>query len=75
MTSISTPRCGRTQQNGSALEPLWGAVGAVGHYDYGGMTMARTVSVDSANQVYLGPTATSATTPRALAGGGQQRQE
>ena len=44
--------CGTNQQNGNALEPLWDKVGAVGHYDYGGLTMARTVSVESPNQVY-----------------------
>ena len=38
------------QANGSRFEPYWDRVGAVGHYDYGSLTMARTLGGD-ANQV------------------------
>ena len=31
------------QANGSRFEPYWDKVGAVGHYDYGSLTMARTL--------------------------------
>ena len=31
------------QGNGSAFEAFWDKVGAVGHYDYGSLTMARTL--------------------------------
>jgi len=38
------------QQNGGKFVPYWDKVGAVGHYDYGSLTMARTLGSDS-NQV------------------------
>lgn len=38
------------QGNGSAFEAFWDKVGAVGHYDYGSLTMARTLGSDP-NQV------------------------
>jgi len=38
------------QANGSAFEPFWDKTGAVGHYDYGTLTMARTLGSDP-NQV------------------------
>jgi sucrose-6-phosphate hydrolase SacC (GH32 family) len=41
-----------TQKNGGKFEALWDKVGAVGHYDYGSLTMARTLGSDS-NQVAL----------------------
>jgi len=40
------------QANGSAFEPFWDKIGAVGHYDYGTLTMARTLGSDP-NQVAL----------------------
>ena len=41
------------QGNGSKFEPYWDKVGAVGHYDYGSLTMARTLGGDP-NQVMGG---------------------
>jgi len=38
------------QANGSKFVPYWDNVGAVGHYDYGSLTMARTLGSDP-NQV------------------------
>ena len=38
------------QQNGGKFVPYWDKVGAVGHYDYGSLTMARTLGSDP-NQV------------------------
>lgn len=38
------------QANGGPFEPFWDKIGAVGHYDYGTLTMARTLGSDS-NQV------------------------
>jgi hypothetical protein len=38
------------QGNGSKFEAYWDKVGAVGHYDYGSLTMARTLGADP-NQV------------------------
>ena len=38
------------QSNGSPFEPYWSKPGAVGHYDYGSLTMARTLGADP-NQV------------------------
>ena len=38
------------QANGSKFVPYWDKVGAVGHYDYGSLTMARTLGSDP-NQV------------------------
>ena len=38
------------QANGSKFVPYWDNVGAVGHYDYGSLTMARTLGADP-NQV------------------------
>ena len=40
------------QANGSKFEAYWDKVGAVGHYDYGSLTMARTLGSDP-NQVAL----------------------
>ena len=42
-----------TQANGSTFEAMWDKVGAVGHYDYGSLTMARTLGGD-VNQVVGG---------------------
>jgi len=39
------------QSNGSTFEPYWSVPGAVGHYDYGSLTMARTLGSSDANQV------------------------
>lgn len=38
------------QANGSKFTPYWDKIGAVGHYDYGSLTMARTLGSDP-NQV------------------------
>ena len=38
------------QANGGKFKPYWDNVGAVGHYDYGSLTMARTLGSDP-NQV------------------------
>eukprot|EP00662_Eupelagonemidae_sp_cell21_P055639 gene55639-17919_t len=38
------------QANGGEFTPYWDTVGAVGHYDYGSLTMARTLGSDP-NQV------------------------
>eukprot|EP00912_Choanoflagellata_sp_UC4_P000489 UC4_evm5s302 len=38
------------QANGSKFVPYWDKIGAVGHYDYGSLTMARTLGSDP-NQV------------------------
>eukprot|EP00040_Diaphanoeca_grandis_P043581 m.9702 g.9702 ORF g.9702 m.9702 type:complete len:637 (-) comp7875_c0_seq1:107-2017(-) len=38
------------QANGSKFVPFWDKIGAVGHYDYGSLTMARTLGSDP-NQV------------------------
>eukprot|EP00037_Helgoeca_nana_P037818 m.17890 g.17890 ORF g.17890 m.17890 type:complete len:641 (+) comp9448_c1_seq1:4801-6723(+) len=38
------------QANGSEFIPFWDKIGAVGHYDYGSLTMARTLGSDP-NQV------------------------
>ena len=38
------------QQNGGKFVPFWDNVGAVGHYDYGSLTMAKTLGSDP-NQV------------------------
>jgi len=40
------------QANGSKFEAYWDKVGAVGHYDYGSLTMARTLGSDP-NQVSI----------------------
>mmetsp|Transcript_73233 Transcript_73233/g.156902 ORF Transcript_73233/g.156902 Transcript_73233/m.156902 type:complete len:531 (-) Transcript_73233:48-1640(-) len=40
------------QSNGGPFEPFWDKLGAVGHYDYGSLTMARTLGSDP-NQVAL----------------------
>lgn len=40
------------QANGSKFVPYWDNVGAVGHYDYGSLTMARTLGSDP-NQVAI----------------------
>ena len=40
------------QANGSAFVAMWGVEGAVGHYDYGSLTMARTLGSDP-NQVSI----------------------
>jgi sucrose-6-phosphate hydrolase SacC (GH32 family) len=40
------------QANGSKFVPYWDNVGAVGHYDYGSLTMARTLGADP-NQVAI----------------------
>jgi sucrose-6-phosphate hydrolase SacC (GH32 family) len=40
------------QANGSKFEAYWDKVGAVGHYDYGSLTMARTLGSDP-NQVLV----------------------
>jgi hypothetical protein len=39
------------QANGGPFSPYWDKPGAVGHYDYGSMTMARTLGSSDANQV------------------------
>jgi len=39
-----------TQSNGGPFDPFWDKTGAVGHYDYGTLTMARTLGSNS-NQV------------------------
>jgi hypothetical protein len=39
------------QENGGKFEPFWGKTGAVGWYDYGVLTMARTLGSASPNQV------------------------
>jgi hypothetical protein len=41
---------GKQQAPGGQFEAYWDKVGAVGHYDYGSLTMARTLGSDS-NQV------------------------
>ena len=38
------------QKNGGSFKPLWSAPGAVGYYDYGSLTMARTLG-SASNQV------------------------
>ena len=38
---------GRQQAPGGQFEAYWDKVGAVGHYDYGSLTMARTLGADS----------------------------
>ena len=38
------------QQNGGKFVPFWDNVGAIGHYDYGSLTMAKTLGSDP-NQV------------------------
>jgi len=39
------------QEAGGKFEALWDVPGAVGHYDYGSLTMARTLGSADANQV------------------------
>ena len=41
---------GQQQTPGQPFTPFWDNIGAVGHYDYGSLTMARTLGSD-ANQV------------------------
>ena len=36
---------------GGKFTPLWNVRGAVGHYDYGALSMARTLGSDNPNQV------------------------
>lgn len=39
------------QENGGQFDPYWNKTGAVGHYDYGDLFMARTLGSHDANQV------------------------
>ena len=44
---------GKQAAPGGKFTPLWRQRGAVGHYDYGVLTMARTLGADDPNQVAI----------------------